>query len=63
MLLIHFTSTKDLGVTFDSKLKFFEQCNAAVNQGFINANMLLKCFHFFDWNLQISLLNTFVCLV
>ena len=54
------TSTKDLGVTFDSKLKFSEQCNAVVNQGFIRVNLLLKFFHFRDWNLQIGLFITFV---
>ena len=54
------TSTKDLGVTFDSKLKFSEQYNAVVNQGFIRVNLLLKCFHSCDRNLQIGLYNTFV---
>ena len=54
------TSTKNLGVTFNSKLKFSEQCNAVVNQGFIRVNLLLKRFHSRDRNLQIGLLNTFV---
>ena len=54
------TSTKDLGVTFDYKLKFSEQCNAVVNQDFIRVNLLLKCFHSRDRNLQIGLFNTFV---
>ena len=54
------TSTKDLGVTFDSKLKFFEQCNAVVNQSSSRVNLLLKWFHSRDRNLQIGLFNTFV---
>ena len=54
------TSTKDLGVTLDSKLKFSEQCNAVVNQGFIRANLLLKCFYSRDRNQQIDLFNIFV---
>ena len=54
------TSTKNLGVTFNSKLKFSEQCNAVVNQGFIRVNLLLKRFHSRGRNLQIGLLNTFV---
>ena len=54
------TFTKDLSVTFDSKLKFSEQCNAVVNQGFIRVNLLLKCFHSRDRNQPIGLFNTFI---
>ena len=54
------TSTKHLGVTFDSKLKFSEQCNAVVNQSFIRVNLLLKCFHSRDRNLIIGLFNAFI---
>ena len=57
------TSTKDLGVTLDSKLKFSEQRNAAVNQGFIHVNFLLQCFNSCDRKLQIGLFNTFVRLI
>ena len=54
------TSTKDLEVTFNSKLKFSEQCNAVVNQGFLCVNFLLKCLLSHNRNLQIGFLNTFV---
>ena len=59
-MLQKITSTMDLGVTFDSKLKFSEQYIAVVNQGFIRVNYLLKCFHSPDRNLYIALFNTFV---
>ena len=39
------TSTKDLGVVFDTKLVFSQHCNTIINKGFTRANMLLRCFH------------------
>jgi hypothetical protein len=60
ILLKKVMSTKDLGVVFDSKLSFSEQCNDVVNKGFMRANMLLKCFQSRDRRLQINLFNTFV---
>jgi len=60
VLLTKVTSTKDLGVIFDSKLTFTDQCCAVVNKAYHRANMLLKCFHSRDRNLQMQLFNTFV---
>jgi ribonucleases P/MRP protein subunit RPP40 len=53
-------STKDLGVVFDSKLSFSEQCHTVANKGFTRVNMLLRCFHSRDRDLQIRLFNAFV---
>jgi exonuclease III len=52
--------TNDLGVMFDTKLSFSTHCNSVANKGFMRANMLLKCFHTRDYDLQIKLFNTFV---
>jgi hypothetical protein len=60
ILLPSSLSCKDLGVLFDSKLTFSEHCSTIANRGFARANMLLKCFHSRDRNLQIGLFNTFV---
>ncbi len=60
MLLKKVSSTNDLGVHFDSKLTFSAHCNSVANKGFMRANMLLKCFHTRDRDLQIKLFNTFV---
>jgi hypothetical protein len=60
ILLPSSLSCKDLGVLFDSKLTFSEHCSTIINRGFARANMLLKCFHSRDRNLQINLFNTFV---
>jgi hypothetical protein len=60
VLLEKVTSTKDLGVIFDSKLMFSEHCNSVVSKGFARVSMLLKCFYSRDRNFQIKLFNTFV---
>ena len=54
------TSTKDLGVVFDSKLSFSEHCHTIANKGFSRVNMLLRCFRSRDRELQIRLFNAFV---
>jgi len=54
------TSTRDLGVVFDSKLSFSEHCHKISNKGFSRVNMLLRCFHSRDRELQIRLFNAFV---
>ena len=48
-------STKDLGVVFDFKLTFSEQCQKVANEGFARVNTLLRSFHSRDRNKQIKL--------
>ena len=53
-------ATNDLGVMFDSKLLFSTHCNYVANKGYKRSNMLLKCFHTRDHNMQMRLFNAFV---
>jgi hypothetical protein len=59
-LLKQVVTTNDLGVMFDSKLSFSMHCNNVANKGYMRANMLLKCFHTRDHDMQIKLFNVFV---
>ena len=58
VLLHEALCTKDLGVIFNSKLVFYEHCNAIANKGFARANMLLRFFHSRGRTLQMKLFNT-----
>ena len=53
-------STKDLGVVFDHKLTFSEQCHNVAKKDFARVNTLLRCFYSRDRNIQFKLFNTFV---
>ena len=53
-------STKNLGLVFEYKLTFSEQCHNMANEGFSRVNTLLCCFHSRDRYIQTKLFNTFV---
>ena len=42
---------------FDSKFSFFMHCNYIANKGYMYSNVLLKCFHTRDHDMQIRLFN------
>ena len=59
-LLKRVMTTNDLGVMFGSKLLFSTHCNYVANKGYKLSNMLLKCFHTRDHDVQMRLFNAFV---
>ena len=50
-------SVKDIGVLFDAKLIFIKHYHSVVNEAYIRANVLLRCFHSRDRILQMKLFN------
>ena len=59
-LLKRVVTTNDLGVMFDSKFSSSMHCNYVANKDYMRSNMLLKCFHTRDHDMQMRLFNAFV---
>ena len=54
------TSEKDLGVTFDQKLKFTEHINNKVNKANRNVGLIFRTFTFMDKNMFLNLFKSVV---
>ena len=59
-LLKRVVTINDLGVMFDTKLSFSTHCSYVANKGYVRSNILLKCFHTRDHDMQMRLFNAFV---